>query len=154
MWGKVEYTAEERLIIVAKFTILKLVICGHFAEKKHHFVHIKWAIVARNYQECHIHTNTRLHTCPSTIHLEIAVLPSLPGRNLMVAERGLMLEMTRFDGAPGSSVRNRNTSIYVTIGSELKHHDIFTVSLLSAPRLHYPSKQTHVNRPITHFRVD
>lgn len=31
------------------------------------------------------------------------VLPSYPGRNWSVAERGLMLEITRLDGAPGSS---------------------------------------------------
>lgn len=43
------------------------------------------------------------HTCPCTIHLEMAVFPSYPGRNWSVAERGLMLEMTRLDGAPGSS---------------------------------------------------
>ena len=33
----------------------------------------------------------------------MAVFPSYPGRNWSVAERGLMLEMTRLDGAPGSS---------------------------------------------------
>lgn len=43
------------------------------------------------------------HTWPSTIHLEMEVLPSYPGRNWSVAERGLMLEITRLDGAPGSS---------------------------------------------------
>lgn len=43
------------------------------------------------------------HTWPSTIHLQMDVLPSYPGRNWSVAERGLMLEITRLDGAPGSS---------------------------------------------------
>lgn len=76
-----------------------------------------------------LHTNTRLHTCPSTIHLEMSVLPSLPGWNLMVADRGLMLEMTRFDGDPGSSVHNRNISIYITIACELKY--FFITSLAS-----------------------
>lgn len=31
------------------------------------------------------------------------VFPSGPGRNRSVAVRGLMLEMTKLDGAPGSS---------------------------------------------------
>lgn len=47
------------------------------------------------------------HTCPSTIHLDMTVLPSEPGQNLSVAVRGLMLEMTRLEGAPGSSANRR-----------------------------------------------
>lgn len=49
-------------------------------------------------------TERQTHTWPSTIHRDMAVLPSGPGRNRSVAVRGLMLEMTRLDGAPGSSV--------------------------------------------------
>lgn len=42
-------------------------------------------------------------TCPSTIHLEMDVFPSSPARNFKVADRGLILEITRFEGGPGSS---------------------------------------------------
>lgn len=52
------------------------------------------------------HTDRR--TCPSTIHRDMAVLPSGPGRNRSVAVRGLMLEMTKLDGAPGSSADRKN----------------------------------------------
>lgn len=107
-------------------------------------------------------TQTRLRTCPSTIHLEMTVLPSLPGWNFMVAERGLMLEMTRLEGAPGSSVQQHNNNnkkhIYVTHKLlTLKHflHFVFcSLSVFSILCLHYPSKKTPVNGPITHFRVN
>lgn len=48
-----------------------------------------------------------IHTWPSTIHRDIAVLPSGPGRNRSIAVRGLMLEMTKLDGAPGSSAKGK-----------------------------------------------
>lgn len=46
-------------------------------------------------------------TWPSTIHRDMAVLPSGPGWNRSVAVLGLMLEMTRLDGAPGSSADSK-----------------------------------------------
>lgn len=54
------------------------------------------------------HTNTSTRTCPSTIHRDMAVFPSGPGRNISVADRGLMLEMTKLDGAPGSSMNRKH----------------------------------------------
>lgn len=42
-------------------------------------------------------------TWPSTTHLEMDVFPSSPARNFSVAERGLIFEITKFDGGPGSS---------------------------------------------------
>lgn len=54
------------------------------------------------------------HTCPSTIHRDIAVLPSGPGRNRSVAVRGLMLEMTKLDGAPGSSTWTKDRESFFT----------------------------------------
>lgn len=51
----------------------------------------------------HTCTNVDPRTWPSTIHRDMAVLPSEPGRKRTVAVRGLMLEMIKFDGAPGSS---------------------------------------------------
>lgn len=49
----------------------------------------------------------RTLTCPSTIHLDMDVLPSEPGRNRSVAARGLMLEMTKLEGARGSSANEQ-----------------------------------------------
>lgn len=48
----------------------------------------------------------------STIHSDMAVFPSKPGRNRSVAVRGLMLEMTKLDGAPGSSVNRKKILLY------------------------------------------
>lgn len=81
-------------------------------------------------------TQTRLRTCPSTIHLEMAVLPSLPGWNFMVAERGLMLEMTRLEGAPGSSVQQHNKTYLCN--SQAAHIETFPAFcvLLSVCFLH------------------
>lgn len=71
----------------------------------------------RGFAKFDTHSHTSLHTCPSMIHLEMAVLPSLPEWNFMVAERGLMLEMTRLEGAPGSSVHQHKQNIFLLLTS-------------------------------------
>ena len=44
----------------------------------------------------------------------MAVLPSGPGRNLSVAVRGLILEMTKLEGAPGSSTDRTERKVLYT----------------------------------------
>lgn len=60
-------------------------------------------------------------TWPSTIHSDMAVLPSEPGRNRSVAVRGLMLEMTKLDGAPGSSVNRERILLYSKLQRTTQH---------------------------------
>lgn len=47
--------------------------------------------------------NKELLTWASTCQREIEVLPSYPGLNCKVTDRGPMFEMAKFVGGPGSS---------------------------------------------------
>ena len=92
------------------------------------------------------------HTCPSTTHCDLAVFPSVPGRKLMVTERGLMLEMTRLDGAPGSSANrstrgktNKNPSVSLRPENKVDRFsrlcDLWSSAAKSPLKEHSPSPQ-------------